>query len=381
MTYKRLLNIPENYPKSIMLLGPRGTGKTHWVRQQFPQAIYLDLLDANIHLTLQRDPTSLGDFIPPHFKDWIILDEVQKLPDLLNEVHRLIEHKGYRFVLTGSSARALRKKGINLLAGRAIHYHMYPLTALELGDDFNLGRSLHEGQLPSISTEPDPRLYLKTYVQAYLREEVMQEGLSRNLSVFSRFLEVASFSQGQTLNMSAIAREVGLSSNAINNYFEVLSDLLIAHRLPVFDKRAERKTVIHPKFYFFDTGVYNILRPMMALDTIQEQEGILFESLFLQDLRAINDYFRRDYQLYYWRTQTGLEVDFIAYGPRKLIAFEVKRKSYIDSKDMKGLKAFKEEYPNAECYLIYGGDQILYKNDITCLPITLALKQLPEIIT
>lgn len=379
MNYKRLLNIPKDYRKSILLLGPRGTGKTHWVKKHFPDAIYLDLLDADIYLNLQRNVKHLSDYIPPAFTDWIVLDEVQKLPALLDEVHRLIEHYGYRFILTGSSARALRKKGTNLLAGRAIHYHMYPLTAIEMDESFDLKRALTYGELPSIPTEPDPILYLKTYVQTYLREEVMQESLTRNLAVFTRFLEIASFSQGQVLNMSSIAREVGLSNQAINNYFDLLSDLLIGQRLFVFNKRAKRKTVLHPKFYFFDTGVYNILRPKMVLDSIEEQEGILFESLFFQEMRAINDYFKFNYEFYYWKTQIGLEVDFIAYGPTELLAFEIKRKSYIDTKDLKNLRAFKEEYPAAKTYIIYGGDQIFYKNDITCLPLEYALKHLVEI--
>lgn len=379
MNYKRLLQIPQDYPKSILLLGPRGTGKTFWVKNNFPDAIYLDLLDADIYLNLQRNVKNLADYIPPTFKNWIVLDEVQKLPALLNEVHRLIEHKNHRFILTGSSARALRKKGTNLLAGRAIHYHMHPLTAIEMGESFDLKRALNYGQLPSISTEPDPLLYLKTYVQAYLREEVMQEGLARNLAVFSRFLEVASFSQGQVLNMSSIAREVGLSSQAVNNYFDLLNDLLIGQRLLVFNKRAKRKTVLHPKFYFFDTGVYNTLRPKMIMDSLEEKEGVLFESLFLQEMRAINDYLKFNYEFYYWRTQNGAEVDFIAYGPTQLLAFEIKRKSYIDIKDLKNLHLFKEEYPKATAYIIYGGEQILYKNDITCLPITFALKHLTKI--
>lgn len=380
MIYKRLLHIPTDYPKSIFLFGPRGTGKTYWIRQHFENAIYLDLLDATVYLHLQRNVKHLAEYIPPNFDGWIILDEVQKLPDLLNEVHRLIEHAHYRFVLTGSSARALRKKGINLLAGRAIHYAMHPLTAVEMEDEFDVNRALMFGQLPSIPAEPNPKQYLQTYVQTYLREEVMQEGLARNLSVFSRFLEIASFSQGEMLNMSAIAREVGLSSQSINNYFELLSDLLLAHRLPIFNKRAKRKTVLHPKFYFFDTGVYNILRPTMILDSQPEKEGVLFESLFLQEMRAINDYLNKGYDFYYWRTQTGIEVDFIAYGQKKLLAFEIKRKSRLDSKDLHGLRAFKEEYPMAECYIIYGGSDILYKEDATCLPLTYALKHLPEIL-
>lgn len=379
--YTRLLKIDPESPKSFFLFGPRGTGKTSWVKATFPDSIYIDLLDADFSMALKPNPKRLNQYIPPNFKGWIILDEVQKIPELLDEVHRLIENNHYRFVLTGSSARKLRKQGVNLLAGRAIRYAMYPLTAIELDNDFDLQRALLYGQLPSIITEPQPQSYLKTYVSTYLREEVLQEGLTRNLNAFTRFLEVASFSQGSLINMSEIARETGVNLKVVNSYFEILEDLLQSFLLPVFTKRAKRRMVSHPKFYYFDVGVYRSLRPLGPLDSPQEVGGVALESLFLQELRAINDYLQYDYQFYFWRTSSGVEVDIIAYGPKGLLAFEIKSKAYIDSNDLKGLKIFKEDYPEAKLFLISGGTLREYHNGIQVIPIETALKELNKILS
>jgi predicted AAA+ superfamily ATPase len=378
--YSRLLNISQNYPKSFFLFGPRGSGKTSWLKENFKEALYFDLLDADTYFNFQRNPKYFSRFIPENYQGWIIIDEVQKLPPLLDEVHRLIESKRYRFILTGSSARKLRHKGVNLLAGRAIRYNMYPLTAVELGDDFDIKQALRYGQLPAITTEPDPQKYLNTYVGTYLKEEVQQESLVRSLETFTRFLSVASFSQGSLVNMSAIAREVGISQKIIRNYFEILEDLLLARTVNIFNRRAKRALSMHPKFYFFDVGVYRTLRPLGPLDAVQEIDGIAAESLFLQNLLAINDYLELGYTLYYWRTKHGTEVDFIVYGEQGLKAFEIKIKSYIDHKDLYGLRAFKVDYPEAECYLIYAGHLKQYIGDVTLIPMEEALKTLPALL-
>ncbi len=380
MMYKRLLKISAESTKSFFLFGPRGTGKTSWVKQVFVNNVYLDLLDGGIFQRLQAHPERLSQFIPPDYTGWIILDEVQKLPALLNEVHRLIEQKHYRFILTGSSARSLRRRGVNLLAGRALYYAMHPLTAIELGKDFNLKRALRYGQLPAITSETDPKHYLESYVKAYVREEVMQEGLTRNLSAFSKFLEIASFSQGSLLNTSIIAREIGVDQKTISNYFDLLEDLLLANRLPVFTKRAKRKLVSHSKFYYFDVGIYHILRPMGPLDSIQESDGFAMESLVLQESKAINSYLRLGYEFYFWRTRHGTEVDFILYGEKGLIAIEVKSSSSFDKSDLRGLRSFAEDYPIAKLYLVYGGEHSEYVDNITIMPVIDFLKNLPEIL-
>lgn len=377
----RILKKPLELEKSFFLLGPRGTGKTSWVKEALPSALYLDLLRTDLYVELLAEPQRINALIPPHFKDWIIIDEVQKIPMLLNEVHRLIEEKQYKFVLTGSSARSLRKKGVNLLAGRALVFHMYPLTVYELKGLFNLPHALQFGHLPATFSAPDPKSYLSAYVNAYLREEVMQEGLTRNLSAFSRFLEAASFSQGNVINMAAIAREIGVQQKLVTSYFDILDDLLLGYRLPVFKKRAKRQTVQHPKFYFFDTGVYQTLRPKGIIDSVQEIEGAALESLFLQELRAINDYFDCGYQLFYWRTQAGFEVDFIAYGEQGFHAFEIKRARHVTNKDCKGLRAFKQEYPAAQLYLLYSGDTSYYFDDVRVIPYAECLRTLLTLLT
>src|SRR3990167_2118447 len=230
--FSRLLKPPKN--KSFFLFGPRGTGKTTWVKSAFPDALYLDLLEAEIFNDLLANPQRLENYIPINFKDFVIIDEIQRIPNLLNEVHRLIEKSHQKFILTGSSARKLRKKGENLLAGRALTYFLHPLTAFELGSDFNLGKSLAYGQLPSVLIEEDPKKYLESYVKTYLEEEIFQECLTRNLSAFARFLETASFSQGSVLNTSAVAREAAIERKVVENYFLILEDLLIGYKIPVF---------------------------------------------------------------------------------------------------------------------------------------------------
>lgn len=373
--YSRLLEPPDH--KSFFLFGPRGTGKTWWVQKTFPKALYLDLLETELYTQLLARPERLNELIPPNFDEWIIIDEVQKIPALLQEVHRLIEHRGLRFVLTGSSARSLRRKGINLLAGRALTCHMHPLTAIELGKAFDLQKALTFGTLPSIPSEVDPRAYLEAYVKTYLREEVLQEGLTRNLGTFSRFLEVASFSQSSALNITEVARESAIPRKTVEGYFDLLEDLLLSFRLPVFTKRAKRKLAAHPKFYFFDAGVYRTLRPKGPLDSAEEINGAALETLVIQQLRAINDAYQLGYELFYWRTATGLEVDFIAYGPNGLHAIEVKRSRNIGPKDLKGLKAFGKDYPEAKLTLFYGGSREEFRDNVQILPIAEALFNIP----
>ncbi|MCL5771739.1 MAG: AAA family ATPase [Actinobacteria bacterium] len=376
--YTRIIKPPEN--KSFFLFGPRGTGKTTWVKENFPNAAYIDLLESRIFIDLLADPQRLENFIPGNFKDWIIIDEVQKIPELLNEVHRLIEKYKYKFILTGSSARKLRRKGQNLLAGRALNYSMHPLTTIELGKDFNLMHSLMYGNLPSAYVESNPQAYLESYIRTYLQEEIQQEGLTRNLGVFSRFLEAASFSQGSVLNISEVARECSIERKVVENYFIILEDLLLAYRIPVFSKRAKRRLIAHPKFYFFDIGVYRIIRPVGPLDSPEEVGGVSCESLFFQELMAINDYLDLGYKIYYWRTSNEIEVDFVLYGKRGLKAFEVKRKGKITSKDLRGLKAFLNDYPSAKAYFIYGGERQMHEGSIDIFPLEYTIKNLSVIL-
>ncbi|MEW6618351.1 MAG: ATP-binding protein [bacterium] len=373
--YSRLLKPPED--KSFFLFGPRGTGKTTWVKSTFGNALYLDLLESELFNDLMANPKRLENFIPKDFKDWIIVDEVQRVPELLNEIHRLIEKYRYKFILTGSSARKLRRKGPNLLAGRALRYSFHPLTVAELGNDFNLSHSLVYGQLPCAYTESAPQKYLESYVKTYLQEEIEQEGLTRNLGAFYRFLESASFSQASVLNTSSISRDCAVDRKVVENYFTILEDLLIAYKVFVFTKRAKRRLVSHPKFYFFDVGVYRTLRPKGPFDMPEEIEGHAMETLLFQELKAINDYLDLGYQIFYWRTSNNIEVDFVLYGDKGLKAFEIKRTRKITPSLIRGLKAFLKDYPLAKAYFLYGGERRLYEGDIEIIPIEEAMKNLP----
>jgi predicted AAA+ superfamily ATPase len=377
--YSRLIEPPKE--KSFFLFGPRGTGKTTWVKSEFANAIYLDLLEAELFNDFLANPQRLENFIPKNFDDWVVIDEIQRIPELLNEVHRLIEKSKYKFILTGSSARKIRKKGVNLLAGRALSYHLFPFTAVELKEDFDLNHSLAYGQLPCVYTEVNPKAYLESYVKTYLEEEIQQEGFTRNLSAFSRFLEAASFSQGSVLNISSVARDCSVERKVVESYFAILEDLLIAYRIPVFAKRAKRRLAAHPKFYFFDVGLYRTLRPTGPLDMPEEIGGHAFETLFLQELQAINAYLNFGYGIFYWMTSNHMEVDFVLYGDKGIKAFEIKRTAKITSSMLKGLKAFQKDYPAAKTYFIYGGERRLREGDISILPIKDALKELPQILS
>ena len=378
--FKRLLQLPLEGHSSIFLFGPRGTGKTSWIKEALHDNLYLDLLDFSVYSSLAANPGKLENLIPANYKKWVIIDEVQRLPELLNEVHRLIEKNKTRFLLTGSSARTLRKRGVNLLAGRALTYHMHPLVIQEIGEQFDINHALRYGLLPASISHADPKKYLESYVQTYIREEVLQEGLTRNIGAFSRFLEAASFSQGNVLNFSDIARELSLNRSLVADYFDILDDLLLAKRLNPFALRAKRQVVSHQKFYFFDAGAYKTICPSGPLDTVAELDGAAIETLFLQSLLAINDYLQLDYQTYFWRTSSGTEVDFVVYGKRGLHAFELKRSATVHTKDLRGLKSFKEDYPEAQLHMLFFGKHKEYHGTIEVTPFTDGLKELPQML-
>jgi len=364
--YPRLFQAPLR--QSFFLFGPRGVGKTAWLHQQFPGALFFDMLDYQVYTELLAAPQRLGERIPQGQREWVVVDEVQRVPELLNEVHRLIESRRLRFALTGSSARKLRGRGVNLLAGRAVTRHMHALTALELGKEFDLKRALRYGCLPLACTSEKPEDYLKSYAATYLREEVQQEGLTRNIGAFSRFLEVASFSQGNVLNMAAVARECSVSVKVVEDYFSILEDLLIAIRLPVFTKRAKRRLIAHPKFYYFDAGVFQAIRPRGPLDAPDQIHGPALETLFLQQVRALNDYKDLGYRLHYWRTAGGDEVDFVLYGERGLRAFEVKMAHNVRPDDLRSLLRFRADFPQAKTYFLYLGQRRWHDRGIEVLP-------------
>lgn len=308
----------------------------------------------------------------------VILDEVQKLPELLDVVHQEMEENSrYRFIMTGSSARKLKRSGVDLLAGRAALTTMHPFMAAELGDEFDLQMALETGLVPVVYSAPDRRAALSAYVGLYLEQEVKAETLVRDVGAFARFLEAVSFSHASALNLTAVARECQVHRNTVEGYVEVLEDLLLAFRLPVFARRAKRHLAQHPKFYFFDAGVFRSVRPRGPLDAPEEMAGATLEGLIAQHLRAWIAYGDRpDIGLHYWRTKSGVEVDFILYGEETFAALEVKNARQVHRSDVRSLRAFKQDYPQAQACLLYRGREKLVLDEVPCVPCEDFLREL-----
>jgi predicted AAA+ superfamily ATPase len=344
----------------------------------FPDALWLDLLDPEVYRNYSARPERLQDLLYGNpLKTDIVIDEIQKVPGLLGLIHKLIEEKkGQRFIMTGSSARKLKRAGVDLLAGRAILRTLHPFMAAELGESFSLNQALKSGLVPLVLDSPDPNEVLLTYGALYLREEVQFEGLVRNVGNFSRFLEAVSFSHASLLNISHIARECQVERKVVSSYIEILEDLLLSFRLPVFVKRAKRATSIHPKFYLFDVGVFRSLRPSGPLDQPSEIDGPALEGLVAQHLRAWMAYSQSSYELYFWRTRSGVEVDFVLYGSEGIWAIEVKNTERLRPEDMRALRAFRDDYPDSHALLIYRGTERLLRGDVLCLPCEEFLKSL-----
>ena len=373
--YSRTFHPPS--AQSYFLLGPRGTGKSSFVEHKYRKALFFDLLDSQIYTRFIADPSRLADYIPRSCKKWVVIDEIQKIPRLLDEVHRLIEKRKIKFVLTGSSARKLRSKHVNLLAGRALTEYFYPLTAEELNKDFSLTKSLKYGHLPMACRSLSPKKFLSSYVHTYLKEEVQQEGLTRNLPAFARFLESASFSQGSLLNVNNVARECSVHRKVVSDYFSILRDTLLSYELKPWTKKSKRKLVQSVKFYFFDVGVFQALRPTGPLDSFQERAGVALETLVFQEMKAQNSYKDLNYDFFYWRTQDHKkEVDFILYGERGLKAFEVKKSHRIRPGDQKSLLTFMKDYPQTKAFLLYTGNKSYNLNNIQVLPVPVFLKNM-----
>jgi len=364
---RRFFNPPQG---SFFLLGPRGTGKSTLVKAQFRQSLYIDLLSPETFRAFAAHPERLRErLLAEPGATAVVIDEIQRIPDLLGLVHSLIEEKaGWQFVLTGSSARKLRQTGVDMLAGRALLCTLHPFMASELGDRFSLEHALQRGLLPIVLNAPDPDRVLESYAALYLREEVQMEGVVRNIGHFSRFLEAVSFSHASVLNISNVARECDVERKTVEGYVQILEDLLLSYRLNVFAKRAQRALVAHPKFYLFDAGVYRSLRPRGPLDRPEEIDGHALEGLVAQHLRAWIAYSETDASLHFWRTRAGAEVDFVVYGSEAFAAIEVKNAARIRPQDLRSLRSFKHDYPQSKAYLIYRGKDRLLKDGILCMP-------------
>jgi len=374
--YTRLLQKPKS---SILLLGPRGTGKSTWIRRHFGDAVSYDLLDTRESLRLERNPhvlfNEVQDLKPG---SWVVLDEVQKVPALLDEVHRLIESRGLHFILCGSSARKLKRSGVNLLAGRAIVTHMFPLTSAELEQDFSADRALIYGTLPISVSGENPEGFLTTYAETYLNEEIRAEALTRNVGSFSRFLEIAARQNGQVTNISNIAREAAVNRTTVQNYFEILIDTLIGYWIPAWKLKRSTKQISHPKFYLFDTGVARVLTGRLPYPPTSEELGPLFENMLFNEIKAYLSYRNLRYQLYFWRNYDGTEVDLLCETRNGFVAIEMKASSAWQKRFNRGLNRIQIELSpgKVQCYGIYRGQRSAKFDNINILPVAHFLKKL-----
>ncbi|OGT53427.1 MAG: ATPase [Gammaproteobacteria bacterium RIFCSPHIGHO2_12_FULL_42_13] len=371
----RSFNEPE---QSYFLSGPRGTGKSTLITHRHPNALIINLLSPSEKQSFFATPEKLLEIVRATSNGHtIVIDEIQKAPELLSLVHMLIEEKrGWRFILTGSSARKLKQAGTDLLGGRALKKTLHPFMASELKEQFNFVDALQFGLLPLRFTSPNPLEMLTAYVSLYLDEEVKAEGYVRRIEPFARFLTALSFSHGSLLNISNISREASIKRNTVDNWLSIVEDLLITYTIPVFSKRAKRALIAQSKLYFFDVGVYRALRPQSILDSASEMDGASLEGLIAQHLRAWIDYTKARHVLYFWRTKSGVEVDFVVFGDMGLWAIEVKNSEHIHPHDLRSLKNFYEDYPEATLIFLYRGKQRLLKDNILCIPCNIFLKAL-----
>jgi predicted AAA+ superfamily ATPase len=375
--YTRLLQLPNH---SFFLFGPRGTGKTTWLRHVLPDALWFDLLRTQVFLSLTRQPDSFRQQVEARpKKSWIVVDEVQRLPSLLNEVHALIAERGhaYRFALGGSSARKLKRMDVNLLAGRVINRQFFPLTAAELDYDFDVNHILRFGLLPQIHAEPDFALdALEAYVTNYIREEIQQEALVRNLDSFSRFLEVVALMNGQVANVAGLARDAAVARPTVQGYFARLIDTLIGVWLPAWRKRAKVKEIASPKFYLFDPGVVRALAGRLREPLDAAERGFLLETWILHELRAAMAIQDTGGQLHYWRTPGGAEVDFVWTRAAHAIGMEVKAATTWRDEYGASLKALIDQGSLEAGFGVYLGEAELKDGALRVLPLKKFLKQL-----
>jgi predicted AAA+ superfamily ATPase len=374
--FARLLSLPTN---SIFLFGPRGTGKSTWIREHFQNATVYDLLDTAEALRLSKDPSMLyreTETLAPG--SWVVIDEVQKVPDLLDEVHRLIETRGLRFVLSGSSARKLRRGGVNLLAGRALVRQLFPLVSAEMPNEFDVDVAESHGSLPLAITGDDPASYLVSYAETYLQEEIRAEALTRNIGDFGRFLEIAARQNGQLTNASSISRDASVSRQTVQNYFGLLVDTLIGFWLQPWKLKRSTKQVSHPKFYLFDCGVARAMAGRVAYPLTEEERGVALETLVLNELRAFTSYAKLQYPLFFWRSQGGVEVDFFCETSRGFVAIEVKASERWDKRYNRGLNRMRQELGKDQvaCYGVHPGKRNANWDGIHVMPTTEFLKRL-----
>lgn len=366
--FTRRLPAPES---SFFLLGARGTGKTTWIQQHFADAVRYDLLLTSESLRLSRDPSLFRkECLAQPDGTWIVVDEIQRVPALLDEVQHLMTKKRQRFVLSGSSARKLRRSGANLLAGRAEMRAMFPMVSAETGDDRPLDAVLSQGMLPLAITRARPAAFLKSYCDVYLREEVQAEALVRQIGPFARFLEIAARANAQTVNVAGIARDAGIARQTTQEFFQILVDTLIGHWLPAWKLKKAIKQVAHPKFFLFDSGVSRHLAGRGHLAMGDEERGFLLETYLLHELRAWLHYADRDDPVTYWKTHDGAEVDFVVETRNGLVAIEAKSAPRWDPRWNRGVAALRERLPKGlhAAYGVYCGERAQQQEGVLVLP-------------
>ena len=360
--------------ESLFLWGARQTGKSTLLKMLFPEAVYFDLLQSDVFERYQKSPTQFREVVlATPSGATVIVDEIQKIPSLLDEIHWLIVHHKTRFILSGSSPRKIIRSGANLLGGRAIRYELYPLLSVEI-PDFDLQRALNNGLLPRHYLAGNAKKLISAYIGSYLRDEIIAEAKIRNISAFNAFLEAAAFSNGEMVNYTNIASECGVSSTTVKEYFQILEDTLIGRFVPSFQKKPKRRVILAPKFYYFDVGIANYLLKRGQIELGSEAFGSAFEHFIYQELYAHSHYSDHNYAISYWRTTSQIEVDFIL-GDHE-VAIEVKGSNNVQTRHLKGLRSFSEEYTVKKLIVVSNDPQARVIGAISVLPWKLFLERL-----
>ncbi len=386
MEFERILSMDQTLKrKSVFLFGPRQTGKSTLLKKMYPNAFFVDLLNASTYRRYRTDVRTFQDelsfAIQKERQRMVIIDEIQKIPDLLDEVHRLIEdHPDIRFILTGSSARKLKRSGVNMLGGRASRYYLHPITSKEYGIDKyvrDIRRILTFGSLAPVITSEDPWLDLIDYVDIYLKEEIQQEAIVRSLDGFSRFLDKVALTNAEQVNFTQIGNDAQVPPRTVREYYRVLEDTLIGYLLPAYTETKKRKAMTSAKFYLFDPGITNVLLDRREVSPKTREYGSLLEQLVFMELKAYLDYNGFRNNLYYWRSTSKFEVDFVIRHQKNIFAIEVKSSNSPSGKDLKGLNALNEEKPIKRKICVCFADQPrLIDNDIEILPLEYFLNEL-----
>lgn len=372
--YLRRQNFEDSSNESFFLWGARQTGKSTLLKKLYPDSLWFDLLQSDVFERLQRNPAQIREIIlAGNPVNPVVIDEIQKIPSLLDEIHWIIENSDTRFVLSGSSPRKIIRSHANLLGGRALRYELFPLVSTEI-PDFDLMRALNNGLLPRHYISDNPKKMISAYIGNYLRDEIIAEARIRNISTFSRFLEVAAFSNGEMVNFTSIASECGVSSPTIKEYFQILEDTLTGRYLPSFQKRPKRRVILAPKFYYFDVGIANYLLKRGKIEPGSEMFGNAFEHFIYQEMVAHSHYSGIQYPLYYWRTASQIEIDFVL-GDHEL-AIETKSTSNANPRHAKGLHRFAEDYNVKQKLLVTNDPYPRQMGDVMVLPWKIFLQKL-----